>query len=364
MRLIDESEDCQLQVVATNMHLLPEYGNTYQEIEKDGFRIDAKVLMRKTTDDAYGVIASMAEEMNGMNEALRELCPDMVVILGDRYEMLVVATVAMLQRIPIAHLHGGEISEGAMDDSIRHSITKMSSLHFTSTEEYRRRVIQLGEQPERVFYVGAMGVENLKKVPLMRKLELEDSLNFKFEGLSVLVTYHPVTLGNRIPKDEISDLLKALDSFSSLKVLFTMPNSDQGGEEIRSAIEAYCVRNEERCRCFKSLGVRRYLSALGYVTAVVGNSSSGLLEVPSAHIPTLNIGDRQKGRTRGASVVDVASDEASIVKGLQKVLSPNFRAFCKKTTNPYEKEGTAESIVKVISTYSLDTFLQKSFYNL
>ena len=190
MRLIDESEDCQLQVVATNMHLLPEYGNTYQEIEKDGFRIDAKVLMRKTTDDAYGVIASMAEEMNGMNEALRELCPDMVVILGDRYEMLVVATVAMLQRIPIAHLHGGEISEGAMDDSIRHSITKMSSLHFTSTEEYRRRVIQLGEQPERVFYVGAMGVENLKKVPLMRKLELEDSLNFKFEGLSVLVTYH------------------------------------------------------------------------------------------------------------------------------------------------------------------------------
>lgn len=180
MRLIDESEDCQLQVVATNMHLLPEYGNTYQEIEKDGFRIDAKVLMRKTTDDAYGVIASMAEEMNGMNEALRELCPDMVVILGDRYEMLVVATVAMLQRIPIAHLHGGEISEGAMDDSIRHSITKMSSLHFTSTEEYRRRVIQLGEQPERVFYVGAMGVENLKKVPLMRKLELEDSLNFKF----------------------------------------------------------------------------------------------------------------------------------------------------------------------------------------
>ena len=324
MRLIDESEDCQLQVVATNMHLLPEYGNTYQEIEKDGFRIDAKVLMRKTTDDAYGVIASMAEEMNGMNEALRELCPDMVVILGDRYEMLVVATVAMLQRIPIAHLHGGEISEGAMDDSIRHSITKMSSLHFTSTEEYRRRVIQLGEQPERVFYVGAMGVENLKKVPLMRKLELEDSLNFKFEGLSVLVTYHPVTLGNRIPKDEISDLLKALDSFSSLKVLFTMPNSDQGGEEIRSAIEAYCVRNEERCRCFKSLGVRRYLSALGYVTAVVGDSSSGLLEVPSAHIPTLNIGDRQKGRTRGASVVDVASDEASIVKGLQKVLSPNL----------------------------------------
>ena len=364
MRLIDESEDCQLQVVATNMHLLPEYGNTYQEIEKDGFRIDARVPMRKPTDDSYGVITSMAEEMRGMNDAFRELCPDMVVMLGDRYEMLVVATVAMLQRIPIAHIHGGEISEGAVDDSIRHAITKMSSLHFTSTEEYRKRVIQLGEQPERVFYVGSLGVENLRKVPLMSKLELEDSLSFNFEGQSVLVTYHPVTLGDRTPKDEITDLLMALDTFPSLRILFTMPNSDQGSEEIRSAIETYCIRKEKRCRCFNSLGLRRYLSALGYVTAVVGNSSSGLLEVPSAHIPTLNIGDRQKGRARGASVVDVASDEASIVAGLQKVLSPDFCAFCKTATNPYEKEDTAESIFKVISTYSFDKFSRKSFYNL
>ena len=364
MRLIDESEDCRLQVIATNMHLLPEYGNTYKEIEKDGFRIDAKVPMRKPTDDFYGVITSMAEEMSGMNDAFRELCPDMVVILGDRYEMLVVATVAMLQRIPIAHIHGGEISEGAVDDSIRHAITKMSSLHFTSTEEYRKRVIQLGEQPERVFYVGSLGVENLRKVPLMGKSELEDFLDFKLEGQSVLVTYHPVTLGDRPPKDEIADLLKALDAFPCLRVLFTMPNSDQGGEEIRAAIEEYCARNEKRCRCFKSLGLRRYLSVLGYVTAVVGNSSSGLLEVPSAHIPTLNIGDRQKGRTRGASVVDVASDETSIIAGLTKVLSLDFRAFCKTTINPYEKDGTAESIFKVISIYPLDDLIQKSFYNL
>ena len=251
-----------------------------------------------------------------------------------------------------------------MDDSIRHAITKMSSLHFTSTEEYRKRVIQLGEQPERVFYVGSLGVENLRKVPLMSKLELEDSLSFNFEGQSVLVTYHPVTLGDRTPKDEITDLLMALDTFPSLRILFTMPNSDQGSEEIRSAIETYCIRKEKRCRCFNSLGLRRYLSALGYVTAVVGNSSSGLLEVPSAHIPTLNIGDRQKGRARGASVVDVASDEASIVAGLQKVLSPDFCAFCKTATNPYEKEDTAESIFKVISTYSFDKFSRKSFYNL
>ena len=281
MRLIEEAPDCQLQVIATNMHLLPEYGNTYREIEQDGFCITARVPMKKPTDDAFGVITSMAEEMNGMNEALHRLSPDMVLILGDRYEMLVVAIVAMLQRIPIAHLHGGEISEGAVDDSIRHSITKMSSLHFTSTEEYRKRVIQLGEQPGRVFYVGSLGVENLKLVPLMSKQDLEDSLNFTLDGNTILVTYHPVTLGNRSPKDEISDLLLALDAFPALKVLFTMPNSDQGGEMIRQAIEDYCSRNSERCRCYSSLGLKRYLSVLRYVAAVAGNSSSGLLEVPS-----------------------------------------------------------------------------------
>lgn len=213
MRLIDESADCQLQVIATNMHLLPEYGNTYQEIERDGFHIDTKVPMIKLSDDAYGVINSMAEEMKGMNEALLQLHPDMVVILGDRYEMLVTATVAMLQRIPIAHLHGGEISEGAVDDSIRHAITKMSSLHFTSTEDYRHRVIQLGEQPDRVFYVGAIGVENLKIIPLLSKRELEDSLSFTFDRETILVTYHPITLGNRSSKDEIDDFLSALDAF-------------------------------------------------------------------------------------------------------------------------------------------------------
>lgn len=364
MRLIEESPDCQLQVIATNMHLLPEYGNTYREIEQDGFCITAKVPMKKPTDDAFGVITSMAEEMNGMNEALHRLSPDMVLILGDRYEMLVVAIVAMLQRIPIAHLHGGEISEGAVDDSIRHSITKMSSLHFTSTEEYRKRVIQLGEQPGRVFYVGSLGVENLKLVPLMSKQDLEDSLNFTLDGNTILVTYHPVTLGNRSPKDEISDLLLALDAFPALKVLFTMPNSDQGGEMIRQAIEDYCSRNSERCRCYSSLGLKRYLSVLRYVAAVAGNSSSGLLEVPSAHIPTLNIGERQKGRTHGESVFDCGSDTNSIIAGLNTVLSDEFREVAYKAVNPYEKENTAQSVFDIISTYPLDKLHQKTFFNL
>ena len=197
MRLVADDKDLQLQIIATNMHLMPKYGETYKEIEADGFHIDRRVYMNKPTDDATGIIVSMAEEMRGMNDAIAELNPDILVILGDRYEMLAVATVAMLRRVPIAHLHGGEISEGAVDDSIRHSITKMSSLHFTSTEEYRRRVIQLGEQPDRVFYVGAIGVENLKRVSLMSKQDLEVSLNFTFSGEIVMVTYHPVTLGDR-----------------------------------------------------------------------------------------------------------------------------------------------------------------------
>lgn len=364
MRLIEESGDCRLQVIATNMHLLPEYGNTCQEIERDSFTIDAKVPMRKPSDDAYGVIESMAEEMHGMNEALQRLSPDMVVILGDRYEMLVTATVAMLQRIPIAHLYGGEISEGAVDDSIRHSITKMSSLHFTSTEEYRRRVIQLGELPERVHYVGAIGVENLKQVPLMGRQELEQSLGFAFDKDTIMVTYHPVTLGNRSSKDEIDDFLEALDLFPEVKVLFTMPNSDQGGDVIKEAVQQYCLAHADRCKAFASLGMRRYLSALQYVSAVVGNSSSGLVEVPSAHIPTLNIGDRQKGRTRGLSVLDCGSEFCSIVAGLKTVLSPSFRRLADTAANPYEKAGTAQAIFEVISQYPLGELKQKSFYNL
>ena len=363
MRLVKYSESCELQVIATNMHLMPEYGNTYKEIEADGFTIDAKVPMPKPSDDAEGVLASMSTEMEGMTKALSQLAPDMAVILGDRYEMHIAATVCMLLRIPVAHLHGGEVSEGAIDDSIRHCITKMSSLHFTSTEEYRQRVIQLGEQPERVFNVGSIGVENLKRVQLMTKDELEATLEYELDVNTVMCTYHPVTLGNRTPAGEIKDFLEALDAFPQMRVLFTMPNSDQGGDSIKSAIEKYCAKNL-RCKAFASLGMKRYLSALQYVSAVIGNSSSGILEVPSAHIPTLNIGDRQNGRTKSESTVDCKSDKASVIEGLNKVLSPEFKLFCKTTTNPYDKEGTADAIFKEISTYPLEQLQQKKFYNL
>ena len=362
MRLVDDSKDSELQVIVTNMHLMPEYGNTYKEIEADGFTINEKVPMPKLSDDAVGVLDSMATELEGMTKALSRLTPNMVVILGDRYEMHIAATVCMMLRIPIAHLHGGEVSEGAVDDSIRHCITKMSSLHFTSTEEYRKRVIQLGEQPDRVFNVGAIGVENLKLVPLLSKEELEASLHYKIDENTVICTYHPVTLGNRTSADEIKDFLAALDEFPELRVLFTMPNSDQGGDTIKVAIEEYCAKNSH-CMAFISLGMRRYLSALKYVSAVIGNSSSGILEVPSAHIPTLNIGDRQNGRTKSKSVVDCKSDKDAIIAGLQIILSTDFREFCKTTENPYDKEGTAQNIYNVISTYSLDILKQKKFYN-
>ena len=298
IRLINDSDKTQLQLIATNMHLSPRFGNTYLEIEADGIKIDKKVpiIDDSAPDTAVETLYSMSKALSGFAEAYAELKPDLVVVLGDRYEILAAATAALIERIPVAHLHGGEITEGAYDDAIRHSITKMSHLHFTSTEEYRRRVIQLGEQPERVFNVGALGVENIKKLPLMSKEEIEREIDFEIDGNTILVTYHPVTLGNRTAKEDIDDFIAALEERKDLRVIFTMPNSDTGGQFIVDAINGFVTRNSDRAKAYKSLGVLRYLSVMKQVAAVVGNSSSGLLEVPSFGIPTLNIGDRQNGR--------------------------------------------------------------------
>lgn len=364
MRLVADSPDCKLQVIATNMHLLPEYGLTYREIERDGFTIDCKVRMDKPSDDASGVVDSMSHEMQGINEAFASLQPDLVVILGDRYEMLVAATVAMMLRIPIAHIHGGEITQGAVDDSIRHSITKMASLHFASTDAYRHRIIQLGENPDRVFCVGSPGVENIKEIPLLSRGELERGLGLDLDKAPLLCTYHPVTLGDRTAEELIADFLAALDQFPDQPVVFTYPNSDQGGESIARAITEYCALHPRRCHGYESVGLRRYLSLMHYAAAVAGNSSSGIIESPSAGIPTLNIGDRQKGRTHAVSVVDCADDTASIVKGLRKVLSPEFRAVAAECDNPYDKPGTALAIFDIISTYPLDSLAQKTFFDI
>ena len=365
MRMIKDSDKTQLQVIATNMHLSPKYGNTYLAIEKDGFTIDKKIpILEEGKDDANATVHSMAKALAGFADAYDELKPDMVVVLGDRYEILAAATAALIERIPIAHIHGGEITEGAYDDAIRHSITKMSHLHFTSTQEYRNRVIQLGEEPERVFYVGALGVENIKKLPLMSREEIEKEVNFKLDNHTILVTYHPVTLGNHTAEQDIKEFVAALEERKGLRVFFTMPNSDTGAQAIVDSINEFVLRNPDRAVAYKSLGILRYLSVMKYAEAVVGNSSSGILEVPSFGIPTLNIGDRQKGRMAADSVLDCATDKESILKGLDEVMSPAFRQRASQTRNPYDKEGTAQAIFDVISTYPLEQLKQKHFYDI
>lgn len=365
MKMVQDDNGTQLQIIATNMHLSPKFGNTYQEIEKDGFTIDKKIpILEDGKDDANATLKSMAKALAGFADAYDELNPDMVVVLGDRYEILAAATAALIERIPIAHIHGGEITEGAYDDAIRHSITKMSHLHFASTEEYRKRIIQLGEQPDRVWYVGAIGVENIKKLPLMVKSEIEEEVKFKLDENTILVTYHPVTLGTHSAEQDIKDFLAALEERRDLRVIFTMPNSDTGAQVIADAINDFVVRNSDRAVVYKSLGIKRYLSVMKYVGAVVGNSSSGLVEVPSFGIPTLNIGDRQKGRIAADSVYHCDTDKASILQGLDTIMSPSFKQKAAATHNPYDKEGTAQAIFDVISTYPLVQLKQKHFYDI
>lgn len=366
MGIIKASPLTHLQVIATNMHLSTKYGNTYKEIEADGFVIDYRVpiIDENGKNDSRSTVYEMSRALSGFADAYTELLPDLIVILGDRYEMLSAAAAALVMRIPIAHISGGAVSEGAFDDAIRHSITKMSNLHFTETEDYRRRVIQLGEQPDKVFHVGALGVENIKILPLMSKAEIEKEIDFKIDNNTILATYHPVTLGSRSVKEDIEDFISALDETKDLRIIFTMPNSDTGGQAIVDAINVFVAKNPARAKVYKSLGVKKYLSVMRQVAAVVGNSSSGLVEVPSFGIPTLNIGDRQKGRMAADSVYNCETDKTSIVNGLNTIMSSEFKKNAAKTLNPYDKEGTAQSIFDIISTYPIDELKQKHFFDI
>lgn len=365
MRMIRDGENTELQIVATNMHLSSEFGLTYREIEADGFHIDSKVEMMLSSDTSVGTLKSMGLALIGISDALNTLNPDMVVILGDRYEMLAVAQCAMIMKKPIAHLYGGEITEGAYDDSIRHCITKLSHLHFTSTEEYRNRVIQLGECPERVFYVGALGIDNILHDKAMSLAELEESLNFRLGEKFFLITFHPVTMECGTAEQQCHNLLEALDNFiDDYRLLFTLPNSDTDGRIIISLIQKYVSEHADKSFAVTSLGKRRYYSALRYCSAVIGNSSSGLVEAPSFHVPTLNIGDRQKGRTQGITVFNCSSDCQSINNALKIINSASFKDECKTAKNPYYKENTLLSIYEKIANYPLEGLVQKSFYNL
>lgn len=351
-----------LQIIATNQHLSKLQGETYKEIERDGFTIDYKVYMAddEAADNANATAKSISRGVASFADAFDVLKPDLLLILGDRYEMLAVASTALIYKIPIAHLHGGEITEGAFDDAIRHAITKMSHLHFTSTEAYRKRVIQLGEQPERVFNVGALGVENILKTDFMTKEEMEQSLNFKLTDKCFLCTYHPVTLSNMPSEAQILNLLEALDEYKEYHVIFTYSNSDTNSQIIIKRIQEYVDKNAERCMFIPSLGQRRYFSVLKYLKAVIGNSSSGIIEVPSFGIPTLNIGDRQKGRIAADSVINCGYSTEEIKDGLAQAVVYDHRSI----DNPYYEEGTCQAILDTIKTYPLENIVQKHFYDI
>lgn len=366
MQEINKDNDLELYLIVSGMHLSPEFGMTYKEIEEDGFEINAKVEMLLSSDSPAGISKSIGLGVIGFADEFQRADLDMLILLGDRYEALSAAISAMVMRIPIAHLHGGELTEGAIDEGIRHSITKMSYLHFTSTEQYRNRVIQLGENPERVFYVGALGVENIKKINLMTKEELERAIHFEIDENTVVVTYHPVTLENNTVEEQFLNLLKVLDRNPKIRMIFTKANADTNGRIVNELIDKYAAQNSERACAFMSLGQKRYLSALKYCRIVIGNSSSGIIEAPSFGKPIINIGDRQKGRICADSVINCGYTQQEIQQAMETALTEEFENKARNCRNPYEKENTAANIISVIKDYLLNDKikLKKGFYDI
>ena len=366
MQEINKDNDLELYLIVSGMHLSPEFGMTYKEIEEDGFEINAKVEMLLSSDSPAGISKSIGLGVIGFADEFQRADLDMLILLGDRYEALSAAICAMVMRIPIAHLHGGELTEGAIDEGIRHSITKMSYLHFTSTEQYRNRVIQLGENPERVFYVGALGVENIKKINLMTKEELERSIHFEIDENTVIVTYHPVTLENNTVEEQFLNLLEVLDRNPKIRMIFTKANADTNGRIVNELIDKYVAQNSERACAFMSLGQKRYLSALKYCRIVIGNSSSGIIEAPSFGKPIINIGDRQKGRICADSVINCGYTQQEIQQAMETALTEEFENKARNCRNPYEKENTAANIISVIKDYLLNDKikLKKGFYDI
>ncbi|NLR61852.1 UDP-N-acetylglucosamine 2-epimerase (hydrolyzing) [Chitinophaga polysaccharea] len=364
MKGLVADQDFELQIVATGMHLSPEFGLTYKQIEADGFNISRKVEMILSSDTTVGINKSIGLGVISMGEAFAELKPDVVLLLGDRFEILAAAIAAMISRIPIAHCHGGESTEGAFDESIRHSITKMSQLHFAATESYRKRVVQLGEHPSRVFNVGALGVENINKLPLLDRRQFEESIGFELGERNLLITFHPVTLEVESADNQFRTLLKVLDEMEACKLIFTKANADTDGRIINQLIDEYTSKNSHKSIGFTSLGQLRYLSALQHIDAVVGNSSSGIAEVPSFKKPTINIGDRQAGRIKATSIIDTPPDAAAIQAAIEKAFSAKFQASLAEVRNPYGDGNASVEILKILKGAELEKLLKKQFFDL
>jgi GDP/UDP-N,N'-diacetylbacillosamine 2-epimerase (hydrolysing) len=363
MKEIQADATLTLQIIVTGMHLSPEFGLTYKEIEKD-FLINKKIEMLLSSDTSIGISKSMGLAQISFAEAYAELNPDIVVVLGDRFEIFSAAAAAMIARIPIAHIHGGETTEGAFDEAIRHSVTKMSHLHFVAMEEYRQRVIQLGEDAEKVFNFGAPGLDNINKLKLLTKHEFEKSIDFSLNKKNLLVTFHPVTLEQSTAEKQFQQLLLSLDELSNTHIIFTKANSDTDGRIINAMIDDYVANNSRKSIAFTSLGQLRYLSALQYVDAVIGNSSSGLAEAPSFKIGTINIGDRQKGRNKAASVIDCEPNRGDIANAIRRLYSSEFQQSLQGVSNPYGKGGASAKIAGILSSYPLVEILKKTFNDL
>jgi UDP-hydrolysing UDP-N-acetyl-D-glucosamine 2-epimerase len=370
MREIQDDSDLELQIIATGMHLSPEFGLTYKVIEEDGFTITEKVEMLLSSDTPVAIAKSMGLGIIGFADAFDRLQPDIVVVLGDRFETCAACISALPARFPIAHIHGGETTEGVIDEALRHAITKMAHIHFTSTERARKRLIQMGEQPGRVFCYGAPGLDNIKKLTLLDKKAFEQAIGFKLSSTNLLITYHPVTLDENKAGSRFGELLAALDQFGQTKLIFTKSNADTEGRIINKMINDYVDNNSDRAIAFDSLGQHNYLSALQYVDMVVGNSSSGLIEAPSFKIPTINIGDRQGGREQAETVIQCNAQKDSIIEALQKGFSRKFRNSIKQAINPYDAGETSSRIKNTLKEIHLGDdmdgpgLIKKDFYEI
>ena len=364
MHGINKSTKLELQIIATGMHLSPEFDLTYKEIEKDGFHIHRMVEMLLSADTPSAISKSTGLGLIGFADVFAELKPDLIVLLGDRFEILAASISAMFANLPIAHIHGGETTTGAFDEAIRHSITKMSWWHFVAAAEYEKRVIQLGEKPGRVFNVSGLGVDAIKKTNLLSKDELMIKTGIKFGKKNLLITYHPVTLENKTSQQDFKSLLDVLSEIKDIYLIFTMPNADSDGRVIKKMINDFVFNQSERSISFTSMGSLNYLSTLQYIDGVIGNSSSGLAEAPTFNIGTINIGDRQKGRLKAESVIDCKPIKESILYAINKLYSNDFQEILKHVKNPYGEGTATEKIMNILKTHPIPKKLKKEFYDL
>lgn len=366
---LQEEPEFQVNVVVTGMHLDRAFGETYREIEEDGIAIAAKLPVLSENGSAVGMSETMADALVSFGHFFAENRQDLLVVLGDRYETMAVCIAAMNEQIPIAHIHGGEVTEGAIDDAIRHSITKMSFLHFTSTEVYRKRVIQLGEHPDRVFCVGALGVENILRQKLLTRAELEESIRFHLGEKYCLVTFHPVTLEGDSGIEQVNELLQTMDEMEEYRYIITKANADAGGRAINKRLEEFSKVRKERIYLTESLGMIRYLSAMKYCAMVIGNSSSGILEAPAMGVPTVNIGNRQRGRIQAASIINCAPVRSEIQEAMRRAETNEFRKAMERQTLPYGDGNTSELITRRIREFlsgenGRQIDLRKKFYDI